>query len=71
MGSARPEATRAPCDRVVRARGLRRRVCEGQLKQREWIQRAIDRLQERHLLAWHWLRWELTGTDTGLQFTWD
>jgi hypothetical protein len=33
---------------VVRARGLRRRVLEEQLKQREWIQRSIGRLQERH-----------------------
>lgn len=51
-------------------RRLRRRVRAGQLKQRELIQRAIGRLQERHPQAWRWLQWELTETDTGLQFTW-
>jgi Transposase DDE domain len=52
-------------------RSLRRRVCAGQLKQRELIQRLIGRLQERHPQAWRWLQWELRETDTGLQFTWD
>ena len=50
---------------------LRRRVREGQLKQRELIQRAIGRLQERHPQAWRWLQWELRDTEAGLQFTWD
>ena len=52
-------------------RGLRRRVREGQLKQRELIQRAIGRLQERHPQAWRWLNWELHETDAGLAFDWD
>lgn len=50
---------------------LRRRVKAGQLKQRELIQRAIGRLQERHPQAWRWLKWELKATDTGLEFDWD
>jgi hypothetical protein len=50
---------------------LRRRVRAGQLKQRELIQRAIGRLQERHPQAWRWLRWELKETEAGLPFTWD
>jgi hypothetical protein len=37
-------------------RSLRRRVREGQLKQRALIQRTIGRLQERHPQAWRWLR---------------
>jgi hypothetical protein len=52
-------------------RSLRRRGRDGQLKQRELIQRAIGRLQERHPQAWSWLQWELTESDAGLQFTWD
>lgn len=52
-------------------RSLRRRVREGQLKQRELIQRLIGRLQERHPQAWRWLQWELQETAAGLQFTWD
>jgi prepilin-type processing-associated H-X9-DG protein len=52
-------------------RRLRRRVKEGQLKQRELIQRAIGRLQERHPQAWRWLQWELKETDTDLAFDWD
>ena len=52
-------------------RSLRRRVREGQLKQRELIQRAIGRLQERHPRAWRWLKWELRESSAGLQFTWD
>ena len=47
-------------------RKLRRRVKEGQLKQRELIQRAIGRLQERHPQAWRWLKWELKETEAGL-----
>jgi hypothetical protein len=41
------------------------------LKQRELIQRAIGRLQERHPQAWRWLQWQLGETEAGLQFTWD
>ena len=52
-------------------RSLRRRVREGQLKQRELIQRAIGRLQERHPQAWRWLQWELHETDADLAFDWD
>ena len=52
-------------------RSLRRRVREGQLKQRALIQRAIGRLQERHPQAWRWLKWELKETATGLAFEWD
>lgn len=52
-------------------RSLRRRVREGQLKQRELIQRTIRRLQQRHPQAWRWLQWELPETAAGLQFTWD
>jgi transposase len=52
-------------------RSLRRRVREGQLKQRELIQRTIGRLQERHPQAWRWLKWELRETDAGLEFDWD
>lgn len=52
-------------------RSLRRRVREGQLKQRELIQRAIGRLQERHPQAWRWLQWELQETAAGLRFDWD
>ena len=52
-------------------RKLRARVREGQLKQRELIQRAIGRLQERHPQAWRWLKWELRDTETGLAFDWD
>ena len=52
-------------------RGLRRRVKEGQLKQRELIQRGIGRLQERHPQAWRWLQWELKASDAGLAFDWD
>jgi hypothetical protein len=46
-------------------------VREGQLKQRELIQRALGRLQERHPQAWRWLQWELQETESGLQFDWD
>ena len=49
-------------------RQLRRRVQAGQLKQRELIQRAIGRLQERHPQAWRWLKWELQETAAGLDF---
>jgi transposase len=52
-------------------RSLRRRVREGQLKQRELIQRAIGRLQERHPQTWRWLKWKLHETDAGLSFDWD
>jgi transposase len=52
-------------------RKLRRRVKEGQLKQRELIQRVIGRLQERHPQAWRWLKWELKATEAGLVFDWD
>jgi transposase len=52
-------------------RSLRRRVREGQLKQRELIQRAIGRLQERHPQAWRWLQWELKEAEGGLHFDWD
>lgn len=52
-------------------RSLRRRVREGQLKQRELIQRALGRLQERHPQAWRWLQWELKETEAGLAFAWD
>lgn len=52
-------------------RSLRRRVREGQLKQRELIQRVIGRLHERHSQAWRWLQWELKETDLGLDFDWD
>lgn len=52
-------------------RSLRRRVREGQLKQRELIQRVIGRLHERHPQAWRWLQWELKETDLGLEFDWD
>jgi transposase len=52
-------------------RSLRRRVKEGQLKQRELVQRAIGRLQERHPQAWRWLKWELYERDAGLVLDWD
>ena len=52
-------------------RSLRRRVREGQLKQRELIQRLLGRLQERHPQACRWLQWELTDSDAGLAFDWD
>ena len=52
-------------------RNLRTRVQSGQLKQRELIQRAIGRLQERHPQAWRWLKWELKETTEGLAFDWD
>jgi len=52
-------------------RALRRRVKEGQLKQRELIHRALGRLQERHPQAWRWLKWELQDTPNGLAFDWD
>jgi len=52
-------------------RGLRRRVKEGQLKQRELIQRTLGRLQERHRQAWRWLKWDLKETAAGLAFDWD
>ena len=57
--------------RVQKERAMRRRVRAGQWKQREWILRAIGRLQERHPQAWRWLQWELTETEKDLQFTWD
>jgi hypothetical protein len=56
---------------IADLRTLRRRVRDGQLKQRELIQRTIGRLQERHPQAWRWLQWELKETDTGLAFDWD
>jgi transposase len=52
-------------------RGLRRRVKEGQLKQRELIQRTLGRLQERHRQAWRWLKWDLKETTDSLAFDWD
>jgi hypothetical protein len=52
-------------------RRLRRRVQEGQLKQRALIQRQLGRLHERHPQAWRWLQWELKETDLGLEFDWD
>ena len=52
-------------------RSLRRRVRDGQLQQRELIQRALGRLQERHPQAWRWLRWELKETAAGPAFDWD
>ena len=52
-------------------RKLQRRVREGQLQQRELIQRAIGHLHERHPQAWRWLQWELTETEAGMDFNWD
>ena len=52
-------------------RKLRQRVQDGRLKEREGIQRAIGRLQERHPQAWRWLQWELTETEAGLALAWD
>jgi len=56
---------------IADLRSLSRRVRHGQLKQRELIQRAIGRLQERHPQAWRWLKWEIKDRPEGLAFDWD